>query len=80
MFNRGKMLSSVVALARNKKLKLKMTRDNCATRFWASQYHKFLTIYESYEAYIMAFREYGYNEVKEYEILGYDLGNVYLML
>ncbi len=72
MFNRGKMLSSVVALARSKKLKLKMTRGNCAIRFWASQYHEFLTIYESYEAYIMVFREYGYNEVKEYEILGND--------
>ena len=41
MFNRGKMLSSVILLPQRKNLKLKMMGGNCATQFWASQYHEF---------------------------------------
>ncbi|CAB3976872.1 Hypothetical predicted protein [Paramuricea clavata] len=49
-----------------------MTRGNCATRFWSSQYMEFNTIIKSYKAYTTAFRSYGYSEMKEYDILGTD--------
>ena len=72
MFNRGKMLSSAMAIARSKGVKLKMTQGNCATRFWSSQYRQFLNIIDGFEVYAQAFREFGYSEMKEYEILGKD--------
>jgi hypothetical protein len=72
MFNRGKMLSSAIAIAQSKGVKLKMTQGNCATRFWSSQYHQFLNIIDGFEVYAEAFREFGYNEMKEFEILGKD--------
>ena len=72
IFQRGKMLSSAIALANSEKLNLKMTRGNCATRFWSSQFMEFNTIIQSYKAYTAAFRSYGYNEMKEYDILGVD--------
>ena len=61
------MLSCVIALAPSKDLKLKLTRGNCSTRFWASQYHEFQAIIESFEAYVLAFWL-----MKEFEILGTD--------
>ena len=70
MFNRGKMLSSAMAIARAKGVNLKMTQGNCATRFWSCQYRQFLDVIDGFELYAQAFREFGYSEMKEYEILG----------
>ena len=72
MFNRGKMLCSAIAIAQSKGVKLKMTQRNCATRFWSSQYRQFLNIIDGFGVYAEAFREFGYSELKEYEILGKD--------
>ena len=71
-FQRGKMLSNVIALAHSENLELKMTRGNCAARIWSSQYKEFNPIIQSYKACTAAFRSYDYNEMKEYNILGTD--------
>ena len=72
MFNRGKMLCSTIVIAQSKGVKFKMTRGNCTTRFWSSQYRQFLNIIDGFGVYAGAFRGFGYSELKEYEILGKD--------
>lgn len=72
MFRRGKMLSSAIAIAQSKNVKLKLTQGNCATRFWSSQYQQFINIISSFAVYAEAFRQFGYCELKEYQILGSD--------
>ena len=72
MFGRGKMLSSAIAIAQEKHIRLKMTQGNCTTRFWSSQYQQFQNIISSFEVYAEAFRQFGYCEMKEYQILGDD--------
>eukprot|EP00112_Aurelia_sp_Birch-Aquarium-sp1_P015932 Seg357.2 transcript_id=Seg357.2/GoldUCD/mRNA.D3Y31 product="hypothetical protein" protein_id=Seg357.2/GoldUCD/D3Y31 len=72
MFQRGKMLSSAVAIAQSQGVKLRMLQGNCATRFWSSQYQQFCNILANFGIYAEAFREFGYNEIKEFEILGRD--------
>ena len=51
MFGRGKMLSSAIAIAQEKHIRLKMTQGNCTTRFWSSQYQQFQNIISSFEVY-----------------------------
>ena len=72
MFNRGKMLCSAIAIAQSKGGKFKMTQGNCTTRFWSLQYRQFLNIIDGFRVYAGAFRQFGYSELKEYEILGKD--------
>lgn len=72
MFQRGKMLSSAIALSEEKDLKLRMTKGSCTTRFWSSQFQEFEIIIQCFAAYVQAFRAFGYSEVREYEILGDD--------
>ncbi len=72
MFQRGKILISALELAHSPGIKLKMTQGNCATRFWSSQFRQFINIIDGFAVYAEAFRSFGYNECKEYEILGKD--------
>eukprot|EP00794_Sanderia_malayensis_P008335 gene8335-biopygen6173 len=72
MFNRGKMLSNAMALAKEKQISLKFTKGSCSTRFWTSQYNEFKVLIKSFAAYGEAFCSFGYSEIKEYEILGQD--------
>ncbi|CAB3991037.1 Hypothetical predicted protein [Paramuricea clavata] len=72
MFQRGKMLSSAIALSKQNDLELRMTKGSCITRFWSSQFQEFEIIIQSFAAYVQAFRAFGYSEVREYKILGED--------
>ena len=64
MFQRGKMLSSAIALSKEEHLKLRLSKGSCTTRFWSSQFEEFNIIIQSFATYVQAFRAFGYSEVK----------------
>lgn len=73
LFQRGKMLSHAVELAKaDDDLVLKLTSNVSSTRFSTSQYVEFKKLIDSLPLFIKAFREFKYSEVKEFEIAGED--------
>ena len=72
MFSRGKMISNAIAIAKKTHVPLMLTQGNCATRFWSSQYKQFQNIISSFSLYAEAFRQFGFSEMKAYQILAGD--------
>jgi hypothetical protein len=68
----GKKICSAIAIAQEKHVQLKMTQGNSTTQFWSLQYQQLQNIISSFAVYAEAFGQFGYCEMKEYQILGDD--------
>lgn len=73
LFQRGKMLSHAVEIAKNDDdLLLRLTSRSCATQFSASQYTEFRKLIDSLPLFIQTFRAFNYTETREFQIAGKD--------